>query len=87
MHDKIFITDRKSLQFNIVRVGLYLVPLCLHLAQMFIPPPQRLEYLHHLLFAFYSFCFNAYSLIVCNGMLVEDLVDRMSGKKIEEKQN
>jgi hypothetical protein len=85
VHDKIFPTDRSKVQFTVMRFGLYMIPLCLHLAQIFIAPPQRLEYLHHLLFAFYSFCFNSYSLVICNGIMVEYLAEKISGKKNEAK--
>jgi hypothetical protein len=85
MHEKIFPVDRSKVLFSIMRLGFYMIPLCLHLAQILIPPPERLEYLHHLLFAFYSFCFNSYSLLMCNGILVEYLGEKISGKKNEGK--
>jgi hypothetical protein len=87
MHERIFPADRSKVLFSVMRLGFYMIPLCLHLAQILIPPPEGLEYLHHLLFAFYSFCFNSYSLVMCNGILVEYLGEKIDGKKNEGKEN
>lgn len=87
LHARIFSNDQSSSTFVILRIALYLITLFLHLAELLIPPPSNLEYLHHLLFAFYSFCFNAYSLVICNGILLEYLYKRLSGKRNLNKEN
>ena len=43
-------------------------------------PPANLPYLHHLLFAFFSFLFNAYFLIFGNLLQIEELVEWMKEK-------
>ena len=43
----------------------------LHLCEKTIAPPTTLPYLHHLLFAFFSFTMNAYLLLLGNSLQIE----------------
>lgn len=43
----------------------------LHLSEKLISPPSGLPYLHHLLFAFFSFAMNSYLLLLGNSLQIE----------------
>lgn len=51
------------------------VLITLHVNEKLMPPPNSLPYLHHLLFAAFSFAFNTYWLLLGNLLQVEWLLD------------
>lgn len=62
---------RKIYSSKYLRMLIFAVLITLHLNEKLITPPASLPYLHHLLFAFFSFCFNCYFLLLGNLLQLE----------------
>lgn len=53
----------------------------LHLSEKVIEPTKGLPYLHHLLFAFFSFAMNSYLLLLGNSLQIEWILRLMKEKQ------